>query len=249
MEALQALSALAFLVVMTVLGLRLLVLAARHRQMPELLLGLSFLLGGSLGAAVEAGSMAAAGRIDHAGALLGIGKLFGLTGILANCAFTWWVFRRHDPRGLVAMGGVMLLVTAGFLGHLASGAFEGGAIRSEWFLLELTGRLASPAWLGLEAFWYWRALRRRAALGLAEPVLVNRMLLWTVASATGVLCLLTSVPPRFLGPAHPILAFDMLVFAVTGIATATAYGLAFFPPEAYRRWIEGRAAVASAAKA
>lgn len=247
MEAVQALSALAFLLVMTILGLRLLMLAWQNGQAAELLLGLSFLLGGSLGATVEAVAMAGAEQIPNAGLLLGMGKFFGMVGMLASCLFTWWVFRRDDARGVVAIAFIMLVIVTAFAGHAASGAFETGEIARQWFLLELAGRVATPGWLGLEAYWYWRAMQRRAALGLAEPVVVNRFGLWVVASVSGVVCLSSSVPPLFLEAGHPLLDADMLLFAAAGIATVVAYWLAFFPPARYRAWVESRAVAATSA--
>ena len=130
---------------------------------------------------------------------------------------------------------------AGFLGHASSDAFRTALIDMRWFWLELAGRLASPSWLGIEAFLYWNAMRRRARIGLADPVVANRFLLWTVASATGLLCLLTSVPPHYLPAHHWLLELDLFVFSAAGIATAAAYWLAFFPPGRYRRWLEAPA--------
>lgn len=244
MEAIQALSGLTFMAVMTVVGVRLLMLARRHRQVPELLLALAFLLGGSLGASIEAAGMTTAEKFEHAGALFAVGKFFGMLGMLANCLFTWWVFRRDDPRGALAVVGVMSLVVTGFVGHALSGAFQTAIAERQWFLVELAGRLASPAWLGGEAFLYWRSMRRRVALGLAEPVVANRFLLWVLASIAGVVCLLTSVPPLYMSADNPFLVLDLLVFAAAGVGTATAYWLAFFPPARYRRWVEGRVAAA-----
>lgn len=237
MEGVQAIGGGSFLLVMTVLGFRLLFLAWRNRAIPELLLALAFLFGGSLGATVEAVASATAEQMENAGSLVAVGKVFGLVGMLTNCLFIWWVFRRHDGWAWGVVSGVMALQISGFVGHWLGGTFETAVQHPTWFWVELAGRLASPIWLGIEAFVYWQRMRRRVALGLADPVLCNRFALWALASAFGVVCLLTSVPPLFLEAGHPLLDLDMLLFGVFGVLTAASYWLAFFPPAAYRRWL------------
>ena len=241
MASLQAASGAIFLLVMVVLGMRLLFLAWRNRTLPELLLGLAFLFGGAFGAAIEAGAAGVTDRPEVAGSLIAVGKSFALLGMLANCAFTWWVFRRDDPRGLVLIAVVMGLQVTAFAGHASSGAFETAVMRPLWFWIELLGRVASPAWLGTESFLYWRAMQRRVRIGLADPVVANRFLLWAIASATGILCLFTSIPPLYMSEESLLLQADLFIFAAFGLATAAAYWLAFFPTRGYKRWVEASA--------
>ena len=241
MQALQAIGGGSFLLVSTVLSIRLIVLAIRNRALPELLLGLGFLLAGTLGAVMEAG----AGIIgveqgwDIAAPALGLGKAFGLLGISCNLVFTWWVFRRHE-RWALALAVVLAAVQlASFFGHASAGTFSSGAVAPAWFWLELVGRVLTPVWLGSESLLYYQRMRRRLDLGLADPVVANRFALWAIASATGTLFLLTSVPPRYLTEGSPWAAVDMVAFALFGIATAGSYWLAFFPTRRYQRWVEG----------
>ena len=79
-------------------------------------------------------------------------------------------------------------------------------------------------------------------LGLADPVVTDRFLLWTFAAACSFLMLSTSIMPILLGRTHPLAIIALAVFSVTGAATAACYWLAFFPPEAYRRRVRARAA-------
>jgi hypothetical protein len=97
-------------------------------------------------------------------------------------------------------------------------------------------------------------MRRRVALGLADPLVANRFVLWSVwTGALGFAALLLfavrsrafwlqlhGVDPRVVMPAAiPITA------ALAGIAVVcagVAVWLAFFPPSSYRRWV--RAGVA-----
>ncbi|MCP5056291.1 MAG: hypothetical protein GY937_06135 [bacterium] len=83
-------------------------------------------------------------------------------------------------------------------------------------------------------------MRKRVALGLAEPLVANRFLLWAIASLCTVASVWTVNAPVFLGyepgSAGEISArsISMLVTSAFGIATICAYWLTFFPPAWYR---------------
>jgi hypothetical protein len=240
MNAMQAIGGGSFLLVSGILGIRLLALAYRNRALPELLLGLSFLLGGTFGAIIEANAGVVAQQGGDGGSMLAVGKALGLVAMFTNSLFTYWVFRRGQIAGKCVIGAVVLLTSAGYIGHFSSGAFSTGVVEPLWFWVEFLGRIVSASWLGAEAFLYFGAMRRRVALGLAEPILANRFLLWTIASCTGVVFLCTSVPPMFLTEGL-LVEIDMYLFAAAGLATASAYWLAFFPPAAYRKFVERNA--------
>ena len=63
-SAFQAIGGSCFLLISVIVGLRLMLLARRNRSLPELLLGISFLAGGGIGAVLEAVSLVAAHEID-----------------------------------------------------------------------------------------------------------------------------------------------------------------------------------------
>jgi hypothetical protein len=237
-EALQAVAASMYLLTMAVVGCRLLFLAHRSRALPELLLGVSLILGGVIGALLEAGGLAAIR--DHSaqmvGRLLLAGKLFGVAGLLFTGLFTWRVFRPGERwAGLVVAALVACSLTAlcGFAWH---GTFSTAEIPSLWFGVEFVGRLGAPCWMALEAIRYYGLMRRRLRLGLADPVVTNRFLLWALAAGFSIVLLLTSAPPVFLDPIRQeaLLISDLLIFSVCGVASSICYWLAFFPPAAYR---------------
>ena len=78
-------------------------------------------------------------------------------------------------------------------------------------------------------------------LGLADPVVTDRFLLWTFAASFSFLMLTTSISPILLGRTHLVAMAGLFVFSFAGAATAACYWLAFFPPEAYRRRVRARA--------
>jgi hypothetical protein len=112
-----------------------------------------------------------------------------------------------------------------------------------WFHLHVASRAAAFAWAALAVFSYYRRLRRRVAVDLAEPFLCHRFLLWAVAMAATTVMLATAL---FTNTTRGVLVFAwppaLLLVSVLGLVGAGSLWLAFLPPLAYRRWIERRAA-------
>ena len=77
-------------------------------------------------------------------------------------------------------------------------------------------------------------MRRRAAIGLADPVLTDRFRLWASGALSGLAMLLCSVPPQVLSRDHPLQGVSLLVLALMGLAATASYWFAFFPPAWYR---------------
>jgi hypothetical protein len=250
-EILQGVSGGLYLIVISVVGVRLLLLARRTRELPELLLGTSLLLGGSIGSSIEAVGLSGATEYGAVtvGRLFALGKLFGLVGFACEAFFIRRVFRPGDRWAGVLMLALLATLAGAFLGFAWAGSFGGAGIHHGFFYLELAARVAFPMWLFVEATRYAGLMEKRLRLGLADPVVANRFVLWSMIGALSVVLLLTSVPPLFLDPVGDrlLLVADMLVFSVTGVALSLVSWLAFFPPAGYRRRIETRAAERSAA--
>jgi hypothetical protein len=232
-----------YLLAVGVVGCRLLMLARRTRQVPERLLGLSLLLGGTLGGPLEAAALAGKGEFDPAvaGGLLVAGKLFALAALALQCTFVWRVFRPSEPWAPWLVALILVFPIAAFGQLLAGGMASSGEIPFSWFWVEQIGRVGASCWLVVEGVRYHGMMRRRLALGLADPLVTNRFLLWTLAGAASIVFMLTAVPPMFLAPhQHELLLLvDLVVFSVAGMAVSVLYLLAFLPPRAYRRLLAG----------
>ena len=237
--ALQAVAATLYLLTMAVVGCRLLFLARRSRALPELFLGLSMILGGVIGALLEAGGLAAIRDFspEVVGRLLLGGKLFGIAGLLFTGLFLWRVFRPGERWAGLLVAALVACSVSAFCGFAWHGTFSTAEIPTLWLGVEFVGRIGSPCWLVFEASRYHGLMRRRLQLGLADPVVTNRFLLWTLAGGFSLGILLTSIPPAFLDPIRheALLITDLLVFTACGVASSVCYALAFFPPAAYRR--------------
>ena len=163
MALLQNLGVLAFLAASLLVGVRLLLLWQRTRQLPELTIGLAFVLAGFIG-----------GVLIHlatvlGSAALGHGAVATLhAGSLCLAVFTWRVFRPdHLWAGslvatLAAGAGLALL---GGSGYGSEGAARGGTL----FWLGFVCRALPFGWAALESGLYYSRIRRRAQIGLADP--------------------------------------------------------------------------------
>jgi hypothetical protein len=115
------------------------------------------------------------------------------------------------------------------------------------FLIEWIGYTVPCIWMCCEGALSNAAARRRVRIGLCDPIIANRYLLfacfgfcqtaacaselsWAYGNSTGGTT--ASISEGLLG--------------VTEIASIAVLWLAFFPPLVYRRWIESRAAFLTA---
>jgi len=96
-------------------------------------------------------------------------------------------------------------------------------------------------WSALESGIQAAKSRRQLALGLAEPVVTNRYVLWMLGSAgLAAICLLSAVEQLLGGGlASSVLAGVRIALHTT---TAGLVALGFFPPEAYVRHVSRAAA-------
>ncbi len=239
---LQAISGSLYLVVVSIIGIRLLMLAKRNRALPEFYLGISLVVGGTLGASLEAGAMASHGTLapERIGMMLGLGKSFGLIAQLTQGLFIWRVFRPEAKWAGCLVAGLCSANVIAFMAFAHHGSFSNGVLPLSLFAVEFAIRISASIWLCCEAGRYYHLMRLRRGLGLADPIVTNRFLLWTLAGISGLVMLSTSVPPvLYPTTTNPLMALDIVLFSVSGLASAFFYMLTFFPPAAYRRWIEG----------
>jgi hypothetical protein len=231
-----------------VLSGRLLRLFLRTRRLPELLVAVYFLvapLGISLSIRIP--------RFDpqYAGVLRATTAALFSVGGAAFLLFAWSAFRPQEAwaKGLAFCGSALLAATWGL--GVASGGFE----RDMSIWLRLPPYL-SYVWVFVESLRYHLLLRRRERLGLADPVLVNRFLLFAVF--TGGVVVITA-----LGVASALLAelrgggfreensfTDPTILALTrllALPIAVSLWLTFLAPARYQAWLRSRAARRAAA--
>jgi hypothetical protein len=233
---------LAFFVVALVVGVRLVLLWTRTRQLPELLIGLGVLGIGPVGfgLAVAALNLRASQPAAYS-VVMAVASAAIATGVIAKLIFNWRVYHPESAavRALVVAGAAVMLGC--YLADLASG-FDTYREVNLSFALRTPVQLGALLWGSAEALrWFFR-MRRRASVGLGEPVVANRFLLWGLgAGAAGVGSLIGSMVQLVTGQLSTTVPWVLASSSAHGFVAAVAMWLAFMPPAAYTRWIGARA--------
>jgi len=93
-------------------------------------------------------------------------------------------------------------------------------------------------------------MRKRQALGLADPVVTNRFLMWGVGAALASLGTGIATVTALLTDVSPLESAAIVgSSSAHGFAAAIAIWLAFLPPAPYQRWLRRRHAQTTAPSA
>jgi len=253
MELVGALAACLQIVASLVVGCRLIVVARATRHLPELALGLSQLLGTALGYPLLGAAFFLSKRGDAlSGPLLLAGAVVVAGSAWMFFLFTWRVFRRRERwAAALSASGAVVLVSSAAISAIEINRSGGYAIAYADVLLPVlvfnvtTG--VAYGWSAIESLTYYTKVRRRVVLGLSDPVVADRFLLWGLTSV-----MLTIIVGFCLGMlllrANPIgSVLGALVFACLGLGQMSCLWLAFVPPRAYTRWVSARSGGAAVA--
>ena len=224
----------------TFLGVRLVQVFRRDGRTPELMVGVSFLFSGI---GVAGGMMAIAP--DSSTVIVRVGSAMGGIGLALSAAavlrFISLVFHADQPKAQTAAHSGLffaVLIAAFAAARAADGdlvqlrSFDATTVIPHLFLAATLG------WLAWSALQHWVQLTRRAVIGLAEPVMVNRMLLYGVGSVLSSLMILVMALPVVLFGTDPMdNALLAVLGAPLGLPIGPIYYLALVPPVAYQRWI------------
>ena len=227
-------------VLATWVGLHLLRMAARTHKAPELGIGLTVFTLGLGTAGMLGGELVALGGRIVLGQWLASGGLL----LVAIGAIGLYVAMRqiYRPGSAWAAAGVALGSTL-MIGAFIARLFEGG-VPTPWdptpanacFLL---GRFAVYAWAAIESYRYAALLRRRLAIGIADPVAMLQILFWAIA-ATGIAISVSTIAigTFALGVRPAAWPAGVGVVAFVAITSASAIWCAFMPPGWLRRFAE-----------
>ena len=247
MELLMIGSILLCAVVGTLVGVKLLRLAAHSRKFPELAVGIALF---SYAAVSQPALLVYQGLGEETslGLRMGLAVLrvlaFYVT-LVGLSLFTWQVFGA-ESRWRQAL--VTVVAVAGLICGAAS-------IWATWLKLSagvpvpLYGRIGMIphfilgfGWVSLESLHYYALMRKRRALGLADPVVTNRFFVWGAGEGMAslvVLALLAAMLRRGeLLPSDPFVSWFV---TLAGLVNALVWWLTFTPPAVYLRWIRGSA--------
>lgn len=244
METLGFVAVAAVALTSTLVGGRLLLISRRTRGFPEFVLGLSLVGITGVGFPIVLLTELRATLGPHltlAADLVGSFVVaFSFAGFYV---FTWRVFRPRAgwATATTAVGSATMLVATGATVWLAIGTTTSEekylAVRGPEIVLFASAAMGF-LWSAVEAFPCYIRLRRRCAIGLAQPVVANRVLLWglTGLAASGGLGILTAL--RLLDVNYLSAPVALFTIAGCGFLVSALLSLAFLPPPAYLRWIE-----------
>ena len=250
------------LVLSVAIGLRLYRVAWREGGFgPEFWLAGFFLFAAFLGAGLNISVY-----VGMAEPSLALNAFHGSLVLMASCftycvgtaglhMFIWLTFRRDSKRArtAAAVGSLVVWIAAGV--QAITEGFSVKVIPGIGYWAFQLARNAPYYWLAAESLSYYAAARRRARLGLADPLVTNRFLLlglWAVAwAAMGLSDVIArglyvmssgSTTELRIDTAGPIILTTIAITSALGTLAAVTLALSFFPTRSYRRFIESRAA-------
>ena len=245
MQAVVAFGFGAFFVSSLAIGIRLVWLAHRNRGLPELLIGVSILGIGPAGFALMVGAMGLQDRPGAALVCLAAAQLAIAIGAMSAYVFNRTVFRPDAAWARAVIWIAALLFAVCFFGRFAVGSYTLPMRLDFWTEIGSFNMIGCMMWGAFESLRYYGIMRRRARLGLADPLLTNRFLLWGLGiGSAGFGALIANVVMIARGSAMTELDGLTLSNSMFGLTAAVLMWIAFLPPAFYRRWIAARAAAA-----
>jgi hypothetical protein len=230
-----------------IVGARLLRLASRTGEAPERLLGAMFLV---MGTSYVVYDLPIVFDSESLWTPLNFaGRVIFLPAPVILAIFTRRVFRAESAWAAWLVRGCAALLVSGVTGSALRGDWEGFSISSPWFWLEWSGYTIPFAWAGAESLIQHGQARRRMRLGLCDPLVCNRLLLWGLYGTVAVIVSLV-IPLQHAAYEQKSVfdaTWDTLIGAGEILSIAPIW-LVFFPPAAYRRWINGAAPLAKTAE-
>jgi hypothetical protein len=224
-----------------VVGARLILRSRRSHGVPELLIGLTYLAAPGIGY-----PLVVAGRMlpDRADQLVTV--WLGQPLIVLGCAcflfFNAKVFRPGAAWATVvaSLGSAGLVVGGAVVvwGYTSTADAALATHRSSYgtgSMLVVLG--AAYAWTAFEGIRYRAMMRRRQAIGLADPMVANRFLLWGFAGLVSMAWNGISAVYLLAGQnigAHPV---PVISTSLGGLVCTILQVLIFMPPAWYARWV------------
>jgi len=239
MELVALTSAICFIAVGGFVGVRLLLLARQTRQLPEFTVGLGFFLVALVGYPLGLIALAPQAPVQWAPTAHALAHAATGVGSISIFVFTWRVFRPEERWASALawtcmLGLVVCAVVA--IGDSLTTTPGQRPIDSALVPRQLIVGL-SYWWTAAEGLRWFGLLRKRLALGLAEPLVANRFLLWGVSGVFAGSAIAVSTWRMVVTGGSPNDAVAMLAIGVGGFTTSISIYLAFTPPRAYRAWI------------
>jgi hypothetical protein len=236
MELLGLVAIIIYCGVSLVVGLRLLLLARRTRELPERLIGSAFVVGGAFGYPIVIASGLVRPVAPELARVLFHGGSLGLVAA-AVCLLLFWqrVYHAEQRAAWCVVGVGALALVVALVGLWLTHEPGIPPASSPWFLPEIGAQGAAYAINAGASTRTWRRLRRRLALDLVEPAVVERVGLWSFSAwAVSIQYAYTLVRTAVTGEAM-LRGVEAALVSSIGLVAAVSIGLAFFPLAFLRR--------------
>jgi hypothetical protein len=175
------------------------------------------------------------------------GRVIYLPAPVILAVFTQRVFRPESAWAAWLVRGFAALLVAGVTGSVLQGDWEGFSVSSPWFWLEWSGYTLPFAWAGAESLIQHGQARRRRQIGLCDPMVCNRFLLWGIYATVAVIVSLAVLLQYAAYEREGVFNATWDILVNTGeILSIALIWLIFFPPALYRSWVASAAARAFA---
>ncbi len=241
MAALVLLCLIVYTIASFVVGVRLIARSRRSGGLPELLIGLTYTLAPGVGY-----PLVVVGRMVPDRTFQMISLWLGQPMIVIACIcflfFNAKVFRPGAAwaTALATVGAVVLAIAGGVVvwGYASTTDIAAATQRSIMGtgpMLVVTGM--AYAWTAFEGMRYRGMMRKRQAIGLADPMVANRFLLWCIAGFVSMIWNAVSVSYLLAGQnisTHPV---PLIATSIGGIVCTVLQVLIFMPPAWYARWV------------
>ncbi len=232
-------------VILFIVGIRLLRIASLTKGRPERLLGIYL---GLTGVSYFFYQIPLLMRLDAVTPYTDLtGRLIYGVAVYFILAFTRTVFRGRVAWSRWLVRALMVLLVLGIGGSTLLGDFRGFSLTDPWFWLEWLGYTLATIWVSTEALLAHRNAKKRLRIGLCEPIIANRYLLW---SLFGIFQFLGSLAVIYMYYDYAMTQQwralpDVLLGACEILAAASAW-FVFMAPAFYREWIARRARTSNA---
>jgi hypothetical protein len=245
-EILGIVGLLAFAATSIAIGFRLLLLGRRTRGVPELTIGSGFVVGCLFGYIPETIVLSTdLLPVKFESLILSVTQVAIRLAAISILVFTTLVFRAESAWAKKFAGVIVLVLIVSWFEFRFTRVFASNSRDLFWYDCFAFARSIAIAWGATESFAYYARLRRRLRLGLADPLVANRFLLWGVGM-TSMTALMASTLLASVLSVDPASASWVLFESFAGLVGASTLWLTFFPTRAYRRFVESRAAGAAA---
>ncbi len=168
-------------------------------------------------------------------------------GSIAFAFFTRSVFRSRDGWAGWLVAAIVAGLVTGLAGSALLGDWTGGdPIGNPWYWPKWACGAAPLAWMAAEGFLHYARARQRRRLGLCEPLDCNRYLLWGLAGGLWVVLEFVAIGQDLVYQRTGAWSASVgLAVCWLEIIPVALIWLVFFPPVAYRRWIDRRSGPAA----